>query len=76
MRERASSLVAALAIGVTLGALPGLLHAADVRGNQKNQGKPGDQCSSSSDCQAGLRCMPMGKEKQCAMPPERIPPPT
>jgi hypothetical protein len=50
-----------------------------VRGNGKNQGKVGDRCETASDCErspVALRCMPMGDQKQCALPPRTILPPT
>lgn len=77
IRLLAGALICGAALGVV--ASPRPLHAADVRGNGKNLGKVGDRCESSSDCErspVALRCMPLGEQKQCVVPPRMIPPPT
>lgn len=61
----------ALLLGMGLGAASA--HAADVRGNNKHQGTAGDQCTSASDCQKPLRCIPEGKQKLCTRVPIAVP---
>lgn len=49
--------VSALLFGMVLGVSPRVLHAADVRGTGKGQGKIGDLCKTTSDCEQTPRAL-------------------
>lgn len=72
-RRQFSALVVGTLLWGALAATPGLVFAADVRGNAKNQGQAGDLCNSDKDCQqkpAALSCVPAGEQRQCQPPAE------
>lgn len=74
--KQGSVLVAGVFLAGALAAASGPVFAADVRGNQKNQGQSGDLCTSSKDCQqkpTALSCVPAGEQSQCQAPPPPAP---
>ena len=63
------ALVLALGVGV-------MVHAADVRGQGKGEGKVGDLCKTSSDCSqtpTPLTCREQNGESRCSGPIIRPP---
>ena len=73
-RKQVSALLISALLGGALAAVPGQVAAGDVRGNNKNQGKSGDRCTSTADCEqtpTALKCLPAGEQTQCQVPPPR-----